>query len=161
MHPKLETLFEEAENRYLKPEELNVLSQYVESLPERLEVYRQIRDREIDIMQTVADRLTAQFPQESKETLERSIKNALLMLRYCAMAMLLNDEAFVKERLLGWLAQSIQTYKTQPIDSALYKLLNQQLAQSLTAKQINLLKPALVLAQTSLLKLEGASEPKS
>lgn len=157
MQPKLESLFEEAESRYLKPEELGLLSQYVESLPERLETYRQLREREIEIMQAVADQLTVQFKQETKETLERSIKNALLMLRYCSMSMLLNDESFVKERLLGWMCQTVQTYKTQNIDAVLYKLLNQQLSKTLNAKQISLLKPPLVLAQTTLLKAQSAS----
>ncbi len=151
MHPQLETLFEQAESRYLKPEELNLLNQYVESLPERLETYRQLRDREVEIMQAVADQLTDQFPNEDTAILERSLKNALLMLRYCAMSMLLNDDSFVKDRLVSWLSRTVQTYNSQKTDAVLYKLLNQQLSKTLNAKQISLLKPPLTLAQTTLL----------
>jgi hypothetical protein len=156
MHQHLETLFDEAENRYLKPEELKLLSQYVESLPQRMETYRLLRDQEIELMQQVADQLQAALPQEKTEVLERSIKNALLMLRYCAMAMLLNDESFVAERLLGWLSRTMQAYDSQKIDATLYRLLNQRLTQVFSPQQMSLLSPPLLLAQKSLLKQVSA-----
>lgn len=156
MHQHLETLFDEAENRYLKPEELKLLSQYVESLPQRMETYRLLRDQEIELMQQVADQLQTALPQEKTEALERSIKNALLMLRYCAMAMLLNDESFVAERLLGWLSRTMQAYDSQKIDATLYRLLNQRLTQVFSPQQMSLLSPPLLLAQKSLLKQVSA-----
>lgn len=152
MHPQIESLFDTAETRYLQPDELNVISQYVDSLPQRLDAYRTLRDRELEVMQRVADLLQAQMPNETVENLERSIKNALLTLRYCAMAMLLNDESFVKERLLGWLSDTTKIYNSQTIDRALYQLLNQQLAQALDAQAMRFLQPMLVLAQTILLQ---------
>lgn len=150
MHPQLETIFDEAENRYLKPDELSLLGEYVDSLPERLEAYRNLRDRELKIMQSVADQLQVELPQEKVEMLERSIKNALLMLRYCAMGMLLNDESFVKDRLLGWLSQTIQVYDTRSVDAVLYRLLNQRLKQALNPRHLALFSPMLLLAQNTL-----------
>jgi hypothetical protein len=152
MHPQIEALFDEAENRYLKPEELTQISQYVDSLPARLDAYRALRDRELEIMQQVADQLQAAMPQEAIENLERSIKNALLTLRYCAMGMLLNNDSFVKERLLNWLSSTVGVFNTRTIDVALYRLLNQQLAQSLNPAHMTLLAPQLKLAQTVLLQ---------
>ncbi|BAU41938.1 hypothetical protein [Leptolyngbya sp. O-77] len=149
MHPQIDALFDEAENRYLKPEELAVLSQYVESLPARLDAYCSLRDREITIMQQAADRLVAELPGESTETLERSIKNALLVLRHCATAMLMNDEPFLKDRLQP-VASLIQTYNSQRIDSALFRLLNQSLSQHLAPQQMTFLLPMLAIAQTDL-----------
>jgi hypothetical protein len=149
MHPQIEAIFNEAEKRYLNPQELEVINQYVSSLPARLDAYRTIRDRELEIMQQVADQLQLAMPQEATATLEQSIKNGLLMLRYCSMGMLLNDEAFVKERLISWLAGSL--HNTQKIDTELYRLLNQKLSQTLTANQLNLLTPMLNLAQQALL----------
>jgi hypothetical protein len=160
MHQQLESLFDEAESRYLKPEELGVLSQYVDSLPQRLETYRLLRDQELDLMQQVADQLQTAMPQEKTETLERSIKYALLMLRYCAMAMLLNDNSFVQNRLLSWLTRTVQTYNTQTVDMALYRLLNQRLSQVLTPQQLSLLKPPLALAQSTLLS-QAKAEAKT
>lgn len=156
MHPQLESVFDEAEKRYLKPEELTVLNQYVGSLPNRLELYRQLRDREIDVMQTVADNLSASMPNASQANLERSIKNALLVLRYCAMGMLLEDQSFVQDKVSGWLKDSMQAYNTTEIDTQLYQLLDQQLAQVFDAQQMGLLRPMLELAQS---KLFGNEKP--
>jgi hypothetical protein len=152
MHPQIETIFDEAEHRYLKAEELGVISQYVSSLPERLETYRALRDRELEIMQQVADQLEVSLPQESVDNLERSLKNALLLLRYSAMGMLLNDEAFVQERLVDWLTKTMSLHNTRTIDTALFRLLNQRLMQALTAKQINLVGPYIAKVQTAILQ---------
>lgn len=152
MHPQIEAIFDQAESRYLNPEELNLINEYVDSLPERLETYRTVRDRELELMQQVADQVQAAMPQEKIENLERSIKNALLLLRYCSMGMLLNDESFVQERLLNWLRGTMSVYNTQAIDTTLYRLLNQRLSQTLSPNQMSLLTPFLSMAQNTLLQ---------
>jgi hypothetical protein len=68
------------------------------------------------------------------------------------MGMLLDDESFVKDRLLGWLQGTLSSYNIQAIDSTLYRLLNQQLSQTLNASQLNLFTPILTMAQNSLLQ---------
>jgi hypothetical protein len=155
MHPQIEAILDEAENRYLSSEELGLINQYVDSLPTRIETYRSLRDRELEIMQQVANQLQAAMPQEKTENLERSLKNALLLLRYCAMGMLFNDESFVRERLLNWLSVAMSFYNTQAIDTTLYRLLNQQLSQALPG-HISLLSPMLTMAQTTLQKSTAA-----
>lgn len=156
MHSNIEAIFDEAENRYLKTEELGLINQYVDSLPARLDTYRTLRDRELEVMQQVADQLQAAMPQEKVENLERCIKTALLTLRYCAMAMLLNDESFVRERLLSWVCETAGTYQTQTIDATLYRLLNQHLAKTLTSVQMGLFAPMLKLAETAILQPTAA-----
>ena len=151
MHPDIEALFDDAESRYLKVEELSVLNQYVDSLPERLEAYRQLRNREVEIMQPVADELEKALPNESKERLERCLKHSILILRHAAMAMLLNDENYVQHRLLTWIEKTAKAFNTQSIDRILYPMLDRQLGQVLTPAQINLSKPPLTLAQNALL----------
>ncbi|MBD2089554.1 hypothetical protein H6F67_06775 [Microcoleus sp. FACHB-1515] len=151
MHPQLTQLFDEAENRYLKPDEIGSIHQYITSLPERLDAYRSLRDQELDLMQRVADQLQRDFPSTSIDTLARSLKHALLLLRASAMAMLLDDEIYLQRRLLHWLTPTMQVYQTQAIDTSLYRSLNQQLQQTLTPQQMQRLKPMLVLAQTTLL----------
>lgn len=147
MHPQIAAMFDEAEKRYLKPEELDCLNQYVDSLPARLETYRYLRDHEIEIMQQVADNLEAEFSQESTTTLERCLKNALLILRYSAMGMLLNDETFLHGRLITWLEGTAKAYQTETIDRSLYQMLNQRLTQLLSPAQVQMLKPHLQLAE--------------
>ncbi|NEQ95628.1 MAG: hypothetical protein F6K30_02655 [Cyanothece sp. SIO2G6] len=147
MHPQIESMFDEAEKRYLKPEELGCLNQYVDSIPARLEIYRYLRDHEVEVMQQVADNLEAQFSEEPQATLERCLKNALLILRYSAMGMLLNDETFLHGRLITWLEGTAKAYQTEAIDQVLYQMLNQRLSQLLSPNQVEMIKPHLQLAE--------------
>ncbi len=151
MDIKLEALFEEAENRYLATQELTVLSQYVESLPLRLETYRTLRDQELPIMQHVADQLQAEMPQAKTADLERSIRNGLLCMRYIAIAMLLNDESYLDKQLNEWITKTMKVYNTQQIDTTLYRLLGNRLAQTLAPNQLTLIQPMLTMAQTAVL----------
>lgn len=143
---KLDALFESPDKRYLDASDLNVLSQYVSSIPERVAVYRTLRDQEAGIMQAVADTLQQQGNQ-SEALVERSIRNGLMVLRYVAMAMLLDDQAFVEERLRGWLPEIVKAYETQALDKQLFQLLEQKLATAMSPAQLSLLKPNLDKAQ--------------
>lgn len=149
MQSPIETVFDEAENRYLKIEELRSLGKYVVSLPERVSVYRALRDQELMIMQRVADQLPIELPNTKLDVLERGLKNSILVLRYCAMGMLLADEAFVQSRLLRWLSDSIELHGTQAIESTIYSLTLQELNATLTPKQMAALEPFLTLVQST------------
>lgn len=160
MHPQIEALLDEAESRYLKPEELGLLNEYVHSLPARLTAYRTLRDRELDIMQPVADQLQKELPQEKIENLERAIKNALLILRYCAMGMLLNDENFVQERLVNWFGGTMSLHNNPTINTVLYRLMHQNLSIILDGQSMSLLTPYILLAQTLLHNLNPQAVSK-
>ena len=146
---KLDALFDSPEKRYLDANDLNVLSQYVSSIPERVTVYRTLRDQEVTIMQEVANTLQQQSGQPDP-LIERSIRNGLMVMRYVAMAMLLDDQGFVEERLRGWLPEIVKAYETQPLDRQLFQLLAQKLATVLTPAQLHLLKPSLEKAQATM-----------
>lgn len=150
MQSPFDAIFDEAENRYLTLEELRGVGQYVVSLNERVLTYRLIRDHELSIMQDVADRIEYEIPNVQPSDLERSLKNVLLSLRYCSMAMLLNDKSFVQDRLLVWLSESIQIHGLSLMNAALFRLMIQQLHQTLTEQQIELLQPFLDLIQIEL-----------
>lgn len=158
MNPALTALFDEPEKAYLKPEELNVLSQFVSSLPERINIYRRLRNDELPLMQAVADNLQQEFPQESEERLKRSIQNGILALRCVAMAMLIDDPDFVSKRLASWLPDIIAGYGTRDIDTALYRLVKQEFSDRFKAQQIALISPALETAQGLLSPHQGADE---
>jgi hypothetical protein len=151
MDLQITSLFDEAETHYLAANELSVLSQYVDSLPLRLRAYRTLRDRELEVMQTVADQLQAEFSQDAIANLERAIKNALLTLRCCAMGMLLSNETFVKERLDSWFSGTMGLYNQQTISTinlSLYQLLVKGLSAALDPQDMALLLPYLTQAQT-------------
>ncbi|MBD2327456.1 hypothetical protein [Alkalinema sp. FACHB-956] len=157
MHPVIESLFDGAENGYIPSETLAEVNQYMKSLPERLAAYRTLRDREIQVMQKVADELEKQLTGESVERLEQSLKTGILAIRHCAMAMLMQDDRYLEERLLSWLEETTQIYNTQSIDRILYPLIRDHLGQLLNANQMRLLEPFLAKVQHHC----GASEEDS
>jgi Phycobilisome protein len=160
MNPQLETAFDDAENRYLKPEELGLISQYTHSIPVRLEAYQSLRDHELEIMQWAADQLQAEMPLEPVENLERSVKNGLLMLRCCAIAMLVNDEGLIRDRFLVWASGMTTVYGSQLIDSTLYGLINHRLNQVLGVERMGYLTPMLAYAQDALPAMLSQAVPE-
>jgi hypothetical protein len=147
MNPKLAALFDEPENAYLSPDELQALSQFVGSLPERIDFYRCLRHEEATLLQTVVDRLQQSFPQASEEQLKRCLQNGILSIRYAAMAMLTDDPDFVTKRLVSWLPDMIEAYDTRPLDQTLHQLIREQFAGRFSAAQMGLLTPGLDAAQ--------------
>ena len=134
---------------YLTAQELNNLGQYVGSLADRVRAYRQLREWEVNLIQELVDRLPAEL-KENTSSLEQSIKQTILILRYAALGMLVDDVNLGRRRLEGWLPTMVQVYQTQAIDLLLQRSLNQQLPRLLTDSQFALLKPALESAQNLL-----------
>lgn len=151
MIPKIQELINQAQDRYLALDELRLIESYVSSLPDRLTLYKLIRDREIDILQSVADQVPTELPNVTLEDLELGIKNLVLVLRYSSMAMLLNDENFLKERLLNWLAGIMSMRDLRRLNDTLYKLLNQALKQQFSRSQLALIQPLITTAQVTLI----------
>ena len=151
MIPKIQELINQAQDRYLALDELRLIESYVSSLPDRLNLYKLIRDREIDILQSVADQVPTELPNVTLEDLELGIKNLVLVLRYSSMAMLLNDENFLKERLLNWLEGIMSMRDLRWLNDTLYKLLNQILKQQFSPSQLALIQPLITTAQVTLI----------
>jgi hypothetical protein len=143
MKPVIETLFHEAGHRYLKPEATAEVSQYMVSLKERTGLYRTLRDQEITWMQPIADDLERTFPSEQVARLENSLRHAMLSLRHCAMAMLMDDPTYLDLRFLEWFKESMTIHGTLDIDSHLHSAIRRQLSTSLNNQQLRLLTPFL------------------
>jgi hypothetical protein len=151
MIPKIQDLINQAQDRYLAVDELGLMESYVSSLPDRLKLYKQLRDREIDLLQAVADQVPVELPNVTDAELEAGIKNLILVLRYCSMSMLLNDESFLKERLLNWLEGIMSMRDMRRLNETLYKLLNQGLRQQFSHAQLALIQPLITSAQVTLI----------
>ncbi|HAT13687.1 MAG TPA: phycobilisome protein [Microcoleaceae bacterium UBA11344] len=151
MHPEIEALLDQAENRFLKAEELTAFKRQAATLSQRLKIYEFLREKEESIFQPVANQLEETFPDEKQETLERSLKHWLLVLRYCAMAMLLNDQAFLEQRLLDWLSGIVEAHHTQKIEATICNLLQTRLKELLSEQARAILQPFLDQAQSILI----------
>ena len=158
MHSDIEVLLYEAEEHYLQPPEIKLFKHHVASLAQRLETYECLRDREIEIFQTVADQLLEAFPQENPQLLERALKHWLSVMRYSAMAMLLSNPEFLQRRLLEWLTDLVQAHQMESIETKLYEFLLSRLVEVLSQEQLALVQPYLEQAQKTLLASNAACE---
>ncbi|MGK7943582.1 MAG: phycobilisome protein [Microcystaceae cyanobacterium] len=140
MHKSLEALIQKAEDHYLQEAEISVFSQEVESLKVRLELYQWLQEREITIFQPIATELGQEntYPQK---TLEKALKHWIGVLRYGAMAMLLNNPEFLQHRLLEWLAPTMNARQRQAVELAIYEALKDSLTQLLDDEQLSLIMP--------------------
>jgi Phycobilisome protein len=152
MHPEIEVLLDQAENRFLKAEELIAFKRQAANLAQRLKIYEFLREKEVSIFQPVANKLQKAFPDEKQENLERSLKHWLLVLRYCAMAMLLNDRAFLEQRLLDWLSGLVEAHQTQKIELTICNLLQTRIEEILSEQARAILQPFLDQAQSTLIE---------
>jgi phage-related protein len=143
MHPELLSLLETAEQRYLEPKEIELYRRHAASLNRRLQTYEMLREQETNIFQAIADRLVKALPNESQENLERCLKYWLLIVRYSATAMLINDLSYLQNRLQDWVKGLLETYETYQIDVQVYDLLMQELKNYLSQDDVRLLEPVL------------------
>ncbi len=143
MHPELLSLLETAEQRYLEPQEIELYRRHAASLNRRLKTYEMLREQETQIFQAIADRLVKALPNESQENLERCLKYWLLIVRYSATAMLINDLSYLQNRLQDWVKGLLETYETYQIDVQVYELLMQELKNYLSPDDVRLLEPVM------------------
>jgi hypothetical protein len=157
MHSDLEIVARKAEFDYLQQPEIDAFKDCVNSLQQRLVIYECLRDKEIEIFQPIAEQLIEALPNEEQTVLERALKHWLSIMRYSAMAMLLNNPEFLKHRLLEWLTPAIQVHQLGNIESILYELLLGNLQQFLSKPQLTLLQPFLEQAKAYIVS-DRASE---
>lgn len=158
MYPELQALIHEAEFQYLQAEDLGKLSNHVNSLQDRLATYKIIRDQEIEMFQTVADKLLETFSEQRSKQIETAIKHWLLIIRYCGMAMLLNNTDFLKRRLLEWFTDIVKVHEVQDIEGSLYSMLLGELRKNLSETQRDCLQPFLEQAKSCLISTEAVSK---
>lgn len=151
MHTDLTILCHRSQHHYLPKGEVAVFKHHVDLLKERLELYKLLRDHEVSIFQSIANQLEEVFEQENPKIIKKALKHWISALRYCAMAMLLNNHEYLQHRLLEWLTDIIQAHQMQEMENYLYEFLQIQLSELLTVEQIGLLNPFLEQARNTLL----------
>lgn len=158
MQTDLESFWHRAENHYLDDQEIGEFRESVASLQRRLTTYKILRDQEKKIWQAVVDRLEINFGSEDPKILERALKHWIAVLRYGAMAMLLNHPDYLRHRLLEWLTDIVKVYQMQVIEEHIYDYLSQELSKILVREQYELLQPFLMQAKNILLADTSALE---
>ena len=158
MQKDFETLFYEADDHYLESSDLQSLRQGAVTLKELLKIYQSLRDKEIPIFQTIANSLVEAFPDENMQRLEQALQHWMSVMRYGAMAMLLNNPDYFSHRLLEWLTDVIHAQEMVEIETHIFENLIQGLEEILTMEQMVILTPFLKQAKITLLETKPESE---
>ncbi len=151
MQSDIQAILYKAEEHYLQKPEIIDFQNSIASLAQRLETYECLRDQEIKIFQPIAEELVRVYPEENPKLLEKALKHWLAIMRYSAMAMLLNNPEYLQRQILEWLTEMVQAHQMQAVENTIYDLLRSRLEKVLSQQQLVLLHPFLEQAQTTLL----------
>lgn len=155
MHSDFERFLQDAEDHYLQHAEIAEFKQHVSTLALRLETYERLRDQELEIWQPIADQIASSG--DSPQRQEKILEQWIAVLRYSAMAMLLNNPEFLQYRLLEWLTGIVQAHQLTDSGHQLSQLLETRLQDVLSIPQWDLIAPYLAQAQHTLASTEAVT----
>lgn len=142
MLSQLEKLSLDTEGRYASDEELQFMSAYVQSFKLRVQTYQALQAAEAAIVQQVEAKMRsidATLFQSGNEDMSAKWKrDTVRVLRYSAVAMLINDPETLRERFLLWFQTIMKAFGTQKSCNATYDVMQQVVQQHLTPLQASL-----------------------
>jgi hypothetical protein len=150
MNAEFQNLINDAEDHYLASENLYQFKQQLSTLSQRLETYELLRDRELEVFQAVADQLQSTFPNLDAQRLNRALEDGLAILRYGAMAMLLNSPTYFQRSLLDCLPERVMAYELEAVEQQLLQFLQVQLSKRIAVAQMSCIQPYLEQVARSL-----------
>ncbi|MEN9203600.1 MAG: hypothetical protein Q6K80_11975 [Thermostichus sp. DG_1_6_bins_120] len=154
MNSMFAELLQNAEGRYLHPDELESLRAYVEGIPKRVRIYQVLHSKESVLLDRVMEKFQPTLPHLTRRhgilAWERCRRDLGMVWRYCCMAMLLNDEDYLRDKLLYWLETILKSFKMRDECRPAYKLMLDSLASIFTAEESEIIRPYLLLAKTML-----------
>lgn len=152
----LENVLDRADGSYITPEDLLTLDQSISSWQQRRQTYDLIQSKENIILEQVMQQIQTKAPDvAAKVTVDGGSKcnrDMALVLRYCATAMLLQDEEILKDRLLYWMQNIMLALKNQRINDFVYKSLLKSVQENLPKENADLLLPYIAIAHQWLSK---------
>lgn len=139
----------EVEGRYATDGELNFLSDYIQSYGLRLQTYQKLQTVERQIVQQVLAKMKMMEPsllQSGGADISGKWKqDTIRILRYSAIALLLDDPASLRERLLFWMQTIMRAFGAQRSCDITYTIMQDVVKQHLTPMQVSLFSPILEL----------------
>jgi hypothetical protein len=156
MFTNLERLSVEADGRYATAEELDFLRSYFQTFKYRISAYQKIKNNESAIMNKIQENLEKMNPnifmQGSVNLKSKWHLDTVRVLRYSAMALLIDDPEYLQQRLLIWFSTILQAFKVQTLTQLTYKTMADVIISYLTPEENRLFLPLIELNSNTLSK---------
>ncbi|WP_223294437.1 phycobilisome protein [Geitlerinema sp. PCC 7407] len=150
----MERLRQEVDGRYASDEELKFFEEYIQTFPQRLSAYRRIQMTEAILIQQVQRKLRSQDPRllrsGQQDVSGKWKRDTLRVLRYSALAMLINDPELLQESLLFWMQTVMRAFGAQRSCDVTYRLMQEVAQQHLPRTEAALFCPILELNRSVL-----------
>lgn len=145
---------DKSEGRYATDDELQFVVDYVNSYALRRSTYQKIQHIEQAFVERVYQKLVASHPtllKTGKQDLTAKWKqDTLRVLRYSAIALLLDDAEIHQERFLQWFRTIMRAFGAQRSCHVTYTLMQDVAKQALSPAEAALLCPILELNRVAL-----------
>jgi len=143
----LENVLERTDGNYVTAQDFRLLDQALSSWQSRKDAYNIIQEQETEIINEAIAAMRNSDRFESKPLnnlgVDRCVRDLTLGLRCCALAMLMQDEEMLKDRVLYW-QQNI--FLAMQLNYQGYKFLWQALKSHLPSTQSELISPYVKVA---------------
>ncbi|BAS58384.1 hypothetical protein NIES2135_22280 [Leptolyngbya boryana NIES-2135] len=147
MLSQIQRLSQTTEGRYATDEELRFLAEYARSFELRVQTYQKLQASEAAIVQQVLAKMRAIDPtllrNGSEDVTPKWKRDTLRVLRYSAVAMLLDDSETLRERFLFWFQTIMRAFNAQKSCGVTYTVMQEVVKQVLTPSEANLILPLL------------------
>lgn len=147
-------LANQTDGRYATDEELQFIHDYVKTYALRLNTYQKIQQVEQAFVDTAHQQITVVDPtllRSGKQDLTAKWKrDTLRVLRYSAIALLLDDADIHRERFLYWFQTIMRAFSAQRSCDVTYTIMQDVAKRQLAAREAELLCPILELNRVAL-----------
>lgn len=154
MLSQLQRLGTQTDGRYATDAELEFINDYVKSFKLRMATYAKIQTVEAQIVQQVYSKMrsidASLFLSGKEDVSQKWKRDTLRVIRYSAIALLLNDPDTLRERLLFWMQTIMRAFGAQRSCDVTYQVMQDVVRQHLTLEEANLFCPILELNRISL-----------
>ncbi|MBF2026845.1 MAG: phycobilisome protein [Oscillatoriales cyanobacterium C42_A2020_001] len=147
MLSQLQALGYKTDGRYATDEELKMIIEFVRSFQLRAQTYQQLQAAEMQIVQQVYAKMKAVEPglflSGNADVSAKWKRDTIRVLRYSAIAMLLDDPDSLRERLLFWMRTVMKAFGAERSCNVTYAVMQEVVKQHLSPAQANLFCPIL------------------
>jgi hypothetical protein len=147
MLSQLQKLSRDADGRYATDEELRFVVEYLKTYSLRLQTYQRLQEVEATIVQQVYSKMRTLDPTvflHGEEDISGKWKrDTIRVMRYSAIAMLLNDPDTLCERLLFWFQTIMKAFGAQRSCRLTYEVMQEIVRKHLTPDQAGVFCPIL------------------